>query len=394
MDENLDKLDTKDFSLKKILSLKKRKETSEIKFLDSIVHSINTKIENKKRNGLFFFEYEVPNFIPGLPLFDSIKIAKTIQKKMNNPGILDVVYLYENKLYISWKPKEKTYPHIPVILERIKRKIMISASKENDSCIYEIPVFIAGFPMYDSDEAAKMIKKELKGEGLLCKIVYNNQLFISWNVKEIEKMNNIEIKFRTEEEKRKKQKEEQANFQKEKYKKYKNPERTKSDFESETETETEENLKNVYYDSDEESEKLDYNDYFNMEIQSNPSKPENFYPEAASFYKYYEHLPPLQENRPNYSSNYKANTRTFFPVEYTDPIPVSKVKFESEKRKQKIRRKANRLNKFSNPNRMKDTKTITFSQNYISQSNGISNKFADELDSLKSEVSKIKISKK
>jgi hypothetical protein len=378
----MDKLNINDFSLTKVLSLKKRKENKDSQFIEKITDSILIKIKNKKQNGQWFFFYEIPNFIAGLPLYDSIKISKIVQKKLNDPGTLEVIYMYENKIFISWKKKEKEFLHIPILLERIKRKIQITADKEKDNCIYEIPAIVTGTPIFDCEEAAKMVKKEIKKEGFLCKIIYTNQLFISWNVKDIEKMNDYKIKFRTNEEKMKQEQKEYNLTQKEKYVKFKNPEYQTSNVEEEN---LKENLK-------ENLEENDSNYYFNLDIKSNPSRIDDYYPEAASFYKYYEKLPPSKlpnDTRRKHSKEYTSNTKTFFPVEYTDPPIMSKIKFGEEKRIKKI----NRFNNLSNPEKKKSNKTVNFTQNYTSNSSSLSqdSSILTNLESLKKHVNKFKI---
>ena len=254
-----------------------------------------------------------------------------------------------------------------------------------DNCIFEIPAIVTGTPIFDCEKAAKMIKKEIRKEGLVCKILYTNQLYISWNVSEIEKMKNIKIKFRTDEEKRKQEKKEHTLIQKEKYRTFKNPETVKMD---EINSESESEIQQENSDSDSEKE-TNFDDYFNMDINSNPSRVDEYYPEAASFYKYY---PPNDNDRIKHSDGYTSNTKTFFPVEYTDPPQISKVKFGNEKRRKKVKG-LNKFNKFLNPEKSKSVKTVNFTQGYTSNSSELSKNtdILNNLESLKKQVNKLKI---
>lgn len=306
-------------NVKNVLSIKMKRENREREYTKSLVKSVLSRIEIKKKNCSNELYFEVPNFVPGLPLIDSIKICKMLKEELDDLGY-KTEYLYENKIYIHWEKKEKVHLHIPHIIKKIKTKIYLNAYENKDNCVYQIPIFIPGKPLYDLYETTLIVKKILKECGFVCKIIYANNIYISWNIEDLEKQYNLEIEFRTKQENKKLEKKKYKKMKKKYYEKFKNPDKTK----------TKQELKNELESDESESEQEDYSKYFNIQ-QTEDNEHQNYF-------RYFSKFPSSKENRIKHTKSYKNNTRTFFPVEYTDPKELSKVSFPNNKVKRLSRK--------------------------------------------------------
>ena len=90
-----------------------------------------------------------------------------------------------DELYNSAKRKElKKYETFDKILLRCHTRIKLYAENRKTECLYQIPQFIIGVPLYNVGELQEYIVRALKNNGLLVKEYTHNWIFISWNRKE------------------------------------------------------------------------------------------------------------------------------------------------------------------------------------------------------------------
>jgi hypothetical protein len=359
-----------DFSLNKILSIKTKKEREEKIYINSLLQGIETRIKFRKERNCNDLLYEVPNITIGLPLYDSSILAKILTSKLIELGY-KTKNPYTNQIYIYWNPKEKIYPHIPILLNRIKRKIEITASEKNqDCCIYELPPFIPGLPLYDNGDASIMLKTNLSDEGFVIKIMYNSQIYISWNLQDIEKKESTEIYFKTKEERRKEDKEKITQMNMSKYEKFKNSDKISYSALDLMETES--------YDESPRTE--DFDSYFDMES-------------VDSEIKVNYNLPPSRRlpEQPSYkfqTSEYKANSNsTDMRASVLCPEPSkSRVKFFEKK--QRKRPSKEKLFLLSNPDKTGRSRKLDISSS--NQSSGMSSNqdILKSLEKLKKEAKK------
>uniref|UniRef100_A0A6C0F5S8 Uncharacterized protein n=1 Tax=viral metagenome TaxID=1070528 RepID=A0A6C0F5S8_9ZZZZ len=74
------------------------------------------------------------------------------------------------------------------ILKKIHIRIKNSASNEKMFCFYQIPEFIIGVPLYDTNELKKYLINSLEKDRFKLLYVEPNWLFISWQVKSSKKI--------------------------------------------------------------------------------------------------------------------------------------------------------------------------------------------------------------
>jgi len=80
---------------------------------------------------------------------------------------------------ISNKKNENKLKLYNKLIIKCHDKIKESAKNQHSSCIYEIPKYTFGYPLYDFDELQKYIINSLKKDGLKVENVLNI-LYISW----------------------------------------------------------------------------------------------------------------------------------------------------------------------------------------------------------------------
>lgn len=89
-----------------------------------------------------------------------------------------------NQLYNTSRQKKiKRYELYDDILQIIHKKIKKCADEEDLQCLYVIPEFILGKPMYNFDTLKKYIMESLTDNGFFLECYGKNLLFISWDVK-------------------------------------------------------------------------------------------------------------------------------------------------------------------------------------------------------------------
>lgn len=98
MDIHPDKL-----NLDELYREKKMRQDNKLKTYNRILKRVHDKIKyvSRQRNSLCFCSYVVPEFLLGVPKYDSAACIAYIIEKLNNNG-LAVKYTHPNLLMISW----------------------------------------------------------------------------------------------------------------------------------------------------------------------------------------------------------------------------------------------------------------------------------------------------
>jgi hypothetical protein len=73
------------------------------------------------------------------------------------------------------------------VLSRIHKKIQKSADEKKLRCVYEIPTFIFGLPLFDLNDCIEFVMSELKANGFIVTYYFPNMLYVSWDFEEINK---------------------------------------------------------------------------------------------------------------------------------------------------------------------------------------------------------------
>ena len=60
------------------------------------------------------------------------------------------------------------------------------ANKNSLFCLYQVPEFMLGFPLYDINMCITYVKEKLESNDFLVKYYFPNLLYISWNVNEMQ----------------------------------------------------------------------------------------------------------------------------------------------------------------------------------------------------------------
>ena len=96
-----------------------------------------------------------------------------------------------NKLYETAKKKElNKFENFDKLLIRCHNKIKAYADNHKTECLYKVPSFTIGIPLYDIDELQEYIISSLVKNGLIVNQHPNNWLYISWDIKNKEKKKN------------------------------------------------------------------------------------------------------------------------------------------------------------------------------------------------------------
>ena len=94
-----------------------------------------------------------------------------------------------HKLYESSRKKElKKFETFDKILQRCHNKITLYAENRKTECIYEVPGFIIGVPLYDINELREYLVSSLNKNGFILKQIPPNWIYISWDIKNKKKM--------------------------------------------------------------------------------------------------------------------------------------------------------------------------------------------------------------
>lgn len=75
--------------------------------------------------------------------------------------------------------REKVVLH--TIYDRVKNRINIVAKNRNQACVYEIPIFIPGYPLTNVDKTMKYLLKKLIKEGFYAIQIDSVNIYIAWD---------------------------------------------------------------------------------------------------------------------------------------------------------------------------------------------------------------------
>ncbi len=99
-----------------------------------------------------------------------------IRKKVN---IHDI---YEN---INEKINKK-HEIYSILLEKVYKKIQIGSNRNYYNFYYEIPTFVPGYPIYDTNRCIAYIIADLRNAGFVAKFIKPNSIYVSWNYNELQ----------------------------------------------------------------------------------------------------------------------------------------------------------------------------------------------------------------
>jgi len=98
-------------------------------------------------------------------------------------------------LYTSAKRTElEKYKLFDEVLIKCHKKIKLNADNKKTECIFQIPPFIFGKPLYNIDNLQDYIIKSLRMNGFEVKKLVEYYLFINWNINKPEVKENKKIK--------------------------------------------------------------------------------------------------------------------------------------------------------------------------------------------------------
>ena len=96
-----------------------------------------------------------------------------------------------NKLYETAKKKElNKFENFDKLLVKCHNKIEAYAGNHKTECLYKVPGFTIGIPLYNIDELQEYIVSSLVKNGLIVNKHQNYWLSISWDIKNKEKKKN------------------------------------------------------------------------------------------------------------------------------------------------------------------------------------------------------------
>ncbi len=78
------------------------------------------------------------------------------------------------------------------LLEMTHNKIKRTASQKSVRCVFEVPSYVFGYPLFDLNECIDFIVKELKANGFVVNYYFPNSIYISWDFEEIDEMKRLE----------------------------------------------------------------------------------------------------------------------------------------------------------------------------------------------------------
>lgn len=71
------------------------------------------------------------------------------------------------------------------VLSICHRKITMATENKQLRCLFEVPEYIVGYPIYDLPSCIKYILDSLQNNGFLVKYYFPRVLYISWDFKEM-----------------------------------------------------------------------------------------------------------------------------------------------------------------------------------------------------------------
>jgi len=110
----------------------------------------------------------------------NLKFGKR-RKRMTDK--LDIIALRK----VRDKKQERRIKIYDEILKNCHNKIVKHSNEDNDCCIYQVPEFKFGVPIYNLNSCMVYIIYKLRDNGFLVKYIYPNYIFISWKKSEAER---------------------------------------------------------------------------------------------------------------------------------------------------------------------------------------------------------------
>jgi len=88
--------------------------------------------------------------------------------------------------------KEKHNGCYEKVLDMVHNKIKRSAQEKCLRCLFEVPNYVFGFPLFNLNECIEYIVKELKANGFVVNYYFPNKIYISWDFDEINEVKHLE----------------------------------------------------------------------------------------------------------------------------------------------------------------------------------------------------------
>lgn len=71
------------------------------------------------------------------------------------------------------------------VLEMCHRKIQVGAENRQVRCMFEVPEYIYGYPIYDINACIRYVMTSLQSNGFLVRYYFPKCLYVSWDFEEI-----------------------------------------------------------------------------------------------------------------------------------------------------------------------------------------------------------------
>lgn len=78
------------------------------------------------------------------------------------------------------------------LLEMTHNKVKRAAAQKSLRCLFEVPSYVFGYPLFDLNECIDFIVQELKANGFVVNYYFPNKIYISWDFEEIDEMKRLE----------------------------------------------------------------------------------------------------------------------------------------------------------------------------------------------------------
>jgi len=88
--------------------------------------------------------------------------------------------------------KEKRTCCYEKVLDMVHNKIKRSAQEKSLRCLFEVPNYVFGFPLFNLNDCIEYVVGELKMNGFVVNYYFPNKIYISWDFEEINEMKRLE----------------------------------------------------------------------------------------------------------------------------------------------------------------------------------------------------------
>lgn len=78
------------------------------------------------------------------------------------------------------KRYEKYKKIFSIVLDKCHQKIMATGSQMQTECIFEIPKYIPGMPLFDNKECMMYVLTQIKQNGFRVQVLTHTSIYISW----------------------------------------------------------------------------------------------------------------------------------------------------------------------------------------------------------------------